>query len=58
MGIAWTVAEAFIKYPEITLQYLRDNNLDDFTFNKTIQKICESFRVEKEMKEYLKTLKR
>lgn len=58
MGIAWTVAEAFIKYPEITLQYLRDNNLDDFTFNKTIQKICESFRVEKEMKEYLKTLTR
>lgn len=58
MGIAWTIAEAFIKYPEKTLEYLRENNLDDFTFNKAIQKICESFRVEKEMKKYLKTLKR
>lgn len=38
--------------------YINNNNLDDFTHNKAIQKICESFRVDKETKKFLKTLKR
>ena len=58
MAIAWLVAEIYIKFPEETLMYINNNNLDDFTHNKAIQKICESFRVDKDTKEFLKTLKR
>ena len=58
MGAAWAVAEGFIKYPEITLKYILKNNLDNFTHNKVIQKICESLRVDSRTKEYLKSLKR
>lgn len=57
MGVAWTVAECFIKYGDKTLEYLKNNKLDDFTFNKAIQKICESERVDKEIKLHLKKLK-
>lgn len=57
MGVAWAVAECFIKYNDKTLEYLKNNRLDDFTFNKTIQKICESERVDKEIKLYLKNLR-
>ncbi|MDR2084440.1 MAG: DNA alkylation repair protein [Bacteroidales bacterium] len=58
MGVAWTVAEFYIKFPEKTLKFLQNNNMDDFTHNKSIQKINESFRVDKETKEKLKKLKR
>lgn len=58
MGAAWVIAEGFIKYPEITLKYILKNNLDDFTHNKAIQKICESLRIDSRSKEYLKGLKR
>lgn len=58
MGAAWAVAEGFIKYPEITLKYILKNNLDNFTHNKAIQKVCESLRVDSRTKEYLKSLKR
>lgn len=58
MAVAWAVAEIYIKYPEKTLEYINNNKLDNFTHNKSIQKICESFRVDKETKEKLKLLKR
>ena len=58
MGAAWLIAEIYIKFPEKANMYISNNKLDDFTHNKAIQKICESFRVEKSVKEYLKTLKR
>ena len=37
---------------------MRENLLDDFTYNKSIQKICESYRVDKETKARLRSLKR
>ncbi len=40
------------------LKQVEFNNLDDETFNKTIQKIRESFRIEKAEKENLNKLKR
>ena len=46
MGAAWVIAEGFTKYSEITLKYILKNNLDNFTHNKAIQKICESLRVD------------
>ena len=58
MSIAWLLAECFIKYPEITYDYLRHSNLEKWTFNKAISKICDSYRVEKSAKERLKKLRR
>ena len=58
MGIAWAISIFYIKQPQLTLKLIKQNNLDDFTHNKAIQKIRESFRVSKEDKEMLNRLKR
>ena len=58
MAIAWLVAECFIKYPEVTLGYMKVSKLPKWTFNKTISKICDSHRVDEETKEMLKKMRR
>lgn len=58
MALAWLVAECFIKFPEETLGYLQVSKLPKWTFNKAISKMCDSLRVEPEMKDYLRTLRR
>ncbi len=58
MAVAWCLSICYIKFPKETHNYLLHNNLDDVTFNKTIQKIRESFRVDKITKEELNKLKR
>lgn len=59
MGIAWAVATAYAKFPQKTYIYLTElNTLDDFTYNKAIQKMIESYRVSPEDKEMLRRLKR
>lgn len=50
MAAAWAVSVCYVKYPDKTLEFLKNCNLDDFTFNKSIQKIKESYRVDKESK--------
>ena len=59
MAISWTLAEIGIKFNDKAMEYLKgNNNLDNFTFNKTLQKMRESYRVSKEQKEELKAMKR
>ena len=59
MAVAWTLAEIGIKYNEKAMQYLKGrNNLDDFTYNKALQKLRESYRISKEQKEELKKMKK
>lgn len=58
MAVAWTLSICYVKYPAKTRMLLEKNTMDDFTHNKTIQKIRESYRVSKEEKEELKKLKR
>lgn len=58
MAIAWLLSFAYIKQKEKTEMYLLKNNLDEFTQNKAIQKICESYRVSKENKDKLRKLKK
>lgn len=53
MAIAWAVSICYIKYPMETGKYLKKNTLDDFTHNKAIQKIRESYRVSEVEKENL-----
>ena len=59
MAIAWTLAEIGIKFNDIAMNYLKGkNDLDKFTYNKTLQKMRESYRVSEEQKKELKAMKR
>ncbi len=58
MGIAWAVSVYYIKVPWLTEPFLVNNDLDDFTHNKSLQKITESFRVSAEKKAWIRSLKR
>ena len=58
MGVAWTVQVCYVKFLEKTRQFLENDAMDDFTHNKAIQKIRESYRVSREEKEELNRLKR
>ena len=58
LAVAWTLSICFTKYPLKTFQFLKITKLDNWTYNKTIQKICESNKVDKNIKEKIKKLKR
>lgn len=58
MGVAWAVSVCYVKYPEKTMAYLGNSILDDFTFNKSLQKILESNRVDRESKAVIRSMKR
>ena len=57
MMVAWFFATALAKQYDATLPYIEKRRLEHWTHNKAIQKATESFRISKEQKEYLRTLK-
>ncbi|HIS26536.1 MAG TPA: DNA alkylation repair protein [Candidatus Pullilachnospira intestinigallinarum] len=58
MAVAWALSVCYVRFPQETAAFFRDNALDDFTQNKAIQKCRESYRISKEEKEMLNGLKR
>ncbi len=58
MAQAWLVCELYIKFPNETNEFLKKNKMNDFTQNKAISKIRDSYRISNEEKDYLNTLKR
>ena len=54
---AWYFATALAKQYDALLPFIEEKRLDEWTHNKTIQKAVESYRITKQQKEYLKTLK-
>ena len=58
MMVAWYFATALAKQYDTVIPYIEHESLNVWTHNKTIQKAVESYRITKEQKEYLKTLKR
>ncbi|MDO4541447.1 MAG: DNA alkylation repair protein [Bacillota bacterium] len=58
MAVAWAVSAAYVKFKDNTMTYLEDCSLDPWTYNKALQKIRESNRVDKEEKEIIKAMKR
>lgn len=58
MAVAWVLSMYYVKLPELTMDYLKDNKLDDFTYHKTLQKIVESLRVDRETKAFIRSMKR
>lgn len=59
MAVAWTLAEIGIKYNNKAMIFLKgENNLDKFTYNKTLQKMIESYRIDDKQKDILRKMKR
>ena len=58
MGIAWAFATIMAKYEDKMFLYLENSSLDDWTYNKAITKMKESFRVSEKAKEKLRLMKR
>lgn len=58
MAIAWAISVTFIKFQDTTMKYLKNNNLDNWTYNKSLQKIVESLRVDTKIKEKIKKMKK
>jgi len=59
MAVAWAIATAWAKQREKTYCYMLDGNntLDDWSYNKAIQKMLESYRVSDEDKVMLRKMK-
>lgn len=57
-AVAWAVSTYFSKIPEETMSYLKKNTLDDFTYNKALQKIVESAVSNERIKSEIRSMKR
>lgn len=57
MAIAWLISVAFVKDKELILEYLKKNHLDNWIYQKSLQKIIESNRVSSEDKEMIRRMK-
>lgn len=55
---AWYFATALSKQPETALTYIEQNRLSKFVHNKTIQKATESYRIDSNLKQRLRALRR
>jgi 3-methyladenine DNA glycosylase AlkD len=57
MAVAWAISVCYVKQPEKTMNYLLNHSLDSFTYNKALQKITESNRVNPETKLKIRQMK-
>lgn len=58
MAVAWALSMFYLEFPKETGAFLADCRLDDFTYHKALQKICESRRADREMKERVRAMGR
>jgi 3-methyladenine DNA glycosylase AlkD len=58
MGMSWLLTEMYTKFPRETENYLKKAQINDFTMNKTISKIRDSFRITKSQKDKMLKYKR
>lgn len=57
MAVAWALSVCFVKQWDKTLEYFKHSNLPKWTYNKAIQKSCESFRISDEQKQILRKMR-
>ncbi|MCI5530638.1 MAG: DNA alkylation repair protein [Blautia sp.] len=58
MAVAWALSVYFVAFPREVLEYLQGgHHLDEFTYRKTLQKILESYRVDKETKAIIREMR-
>lgn len=58
MAISWLIATSLAKLEKETLDYLNRTKVNDFIYNKAISKACDSYRIGKDLKNYLRKIKR
>lgn len=58
MAVAWAISICLIKYYEDTVEYLNKSKIDNWTYNKAIQKAIESYRILDKQKDFLRKLKK
>lgn len=58
MAVAWAISICLIKFFDETVEYLKNSKIDDWTFNKSIQKAIESYRIPDNKKEFLRKMKK
>lgn len=58
MAVAWLLSFCFIEFSDRTTRFLENCTLDDWTYNKTLQKIVESNKIDTQTKQQIKALKR
>ena len=58
MAAAWALSAAFVKFPDKVTPLIENGVLRGDIHNMTVSKICDSLRVDKKTKEYLKKFKR
>lgn len=57
MAIAWYYSFALIKQYSAAIPLFEERRLDKWIHNKSLQKAIESYRIDKETKDYLRSLK-
>lgn len=50
MGFAWALSMGLVKFEEKTIEFMENNKLSDFVYNKALQKARESYRVSEDKK--------
>ena len=58
MAAAWLIAECMARQEEKTFEFMKDNSLDVWVYNKAIQKMRGSYRISDERKYELKKMLR
>lgn len=54
MAISWLFSVAIINYKDKVIEILKSGQLSKFVQNKTISKIGDSYRIDKELKEFVR----
>ena len=56
MANSWLISMCLVKYYDKTINFLKNCHLDDWTYNKALQKAIESYRIKD--KDLLRRMKR
>lgn len=57
MAVAWAVSICYINYPDKTFEFLKRTKISPWVFNKSIQKITESIKIGKNLKDKARALR-
>lgn len=57
MAVAWAISICYINYPDKTFEFLKRTKISPWVFNKSIQKITESTKIGKNLKDKARALR-
>ncbi|MDO4551005.1 MAG: DNA alkylation repair protein [Planctomycetia bacterium] len=57
-GAAWAISICYIKFPDVTLPFLQENQLPVRVHNLSLRKICESRQISPETRQKIQNFKR